>query len=452
MFDKIAKIWADTEAKLPGFRYFTAAFLILIVLGYLILNYVNKDYWWTVIPGFLLILLFTLFVWLVLTLINPPSGPEGITRGMRIFLMRFVVFLFVGFVVAIIGLSATLALWQQPAVLCRELGCPPPPTPPDERSVQLAHMILRSRISADWRLKHPRYEGVFQDSVGMDGLLGDLGCEYCKLNDYQSPCPPEYTATLCFISTKAIAAARQNVAAAPPHIERNDGGCESKKLTQVRAPDRILGIDLSHIDHDVDFKTLQQKGVYFVYLKASQGAHFIDAAFSKRWKAAGEAGMIRGAYHTFTDESPRSQAALFLSALGQVEYGPCDLGPALDLGIAQNLAPPYAPEGTLKIFVEHAGIWLATVRAGMGEHVPIPIVYLIAGPFQKDDSSVRALANYPLWFGSYAVIGHPSPPAAWKQYVMRQFTDGRAGEVIDGLPYDTNEFNGSVSDLIRMTR
>jgi lysozyme len=452
MFDKILQIWKDTEEKLPGFRYFTAAFLIVIALGYLVLNYLSKDYWWTVIPGFFLVLLAALFVWLVLTLINPPAGPDEITKGMRRFLVRFVLFLFVGFVLTIITLSATLALWQQPAAICRELGCVPPPSPPDDHSVALAHAILKNAVSADWDHANTK---IFSDANAMDGFLGRYGCRYCRLNAYQGLCPPDFTAGLCSASATAVAAAQSGSVSRMPHLHRQTGSCARKNLTRAASPGRILGIDLSHIDHDVDFGALEAKGVYFVYLKASQGSHFLDAAFAQRWKAAGEAGLIRGAYHTFTTDPADSQAALFLSAMSHVEYGPCDLGPALDLGIAQNLSPPNAPAGALSSYLKNAVQWLGVVKqktAGSGGRAPTPIVYASAGSVPDGDPSAQALAAYPLWFGNYAVIGSPSPPAAWGRYTFRQFTDGHIGQVIAGLPYDASEFNGTPVELLRLTR
>src|SRR5689334_5429353 len=99
MFDKFIQKWNEIEDKLPGFRYFTATFLVLIAAGFLVLNYVGKNYWWLTLPGILLILLLVLFVWLILTIVNPPPRPDPIVAWMRRFLVVFVLFLFVGFVI-----------------------------------------------------------------------------------------------------------------------------------------------------------------------------------------------------------------------------------------------------------------------------------------------------------------------------------------------------------------
>ena len=456
MFDKFFKIVDDLEANLPGFRYVVAVFVILVALGYLVLTYIGKDNLLLIIPGFFFILLAVLFIWLILSIVSPPSTDDATLKWMRKFLTIFVLFLFVGFTLTAITLAVTLTLYHVPERICREFpnNCVIPPAPPGDHDVQLAHAILKNQISRDWPAGD---QTEFDSAYVMDKFLRQYGCGYCKLNNYAGLCAPDYTAQLCLASASVVRAAQTTAPRflARRHNFHSGSGCAATQLAHAGTPAHIFGIDLSHTDADVDFASLPARGIYFVYLKASQGTGFVDPAFVRRWIAAGKAGLIRGAYHTLTSDDPKAQAALFLSAVAQVNSGSCDLGPALDMGIAQSFAN--APGGNLTSFAAKAVQWLGTVKGALAAAAPggvaaMPIVYVSAGTFPAAGTGTPALAGYPLWFGSYAVIGNPSVPLPWTGFVFRQFTDGHSGQVLDGLPYDASEFVGTPGELFALTR
>lgn len=444
MFQQIADAWRRVEEKLPGFTFVTATFLILVAVGWLILNFVGKDHPLLVIPGFFVILFLVLFVWLIMTIISPPatlSVPD--IKWMQRVLLVFVFFLFIGFMITGIGLTITVTFFQMPRALCNEFGCAIPPTPPDARLSNLAHEIIRTL--------HPAgvdKTKVFSDVDAMDEFLSknNNACRYCGTHSYAGDCLPDFTEQQCTADIATVSAAAKAGNTGPVlrlNAGRDEGSCAAKKLFTAGQPDRILGIDLSHWDHNVDWNALVSKGVYFVYLKASQGSTGIDPAFVQRWNAAGRAGLIRGAYHTFTAAPASQQAALFLSVLSRVKFGPCDLGPALD--IEEN--PDFS--GALA--------WLATVKKELDAATPAgvaptPIVYVTPAVAQKMGTGALGLGAYPLWISSFAVVRDPNVPAAWSRYSLLQFTDGKEGQQIDGLPYDVSLFNGTPNELFRLTR
>lgn len=88
----------------------------------------------------------------------------------------------------------------------------------------------------------------------------------------------------------------------------------------------VSGLDLSSHNGKVDFDSLRQAGVDFVFLKASEGISFRDPVFLNNYTAARSAGLKIGAYHFFRfDCDGRRQAANLLQCLD---------GLAIDLPVA----------------------------------------------------------------------------------------------------------------------
>lgn len=93
------------------------------------------------------------------------------------------------------------------------------------------------------------------------------------------------------------------------------------------------GIDVSVHQGAIDWPRVARDGIAFAYVKATEGGDHTDARFAENWRAAGEAGIDRGAYHFFTLCRPGDeQARHFLSV---VPDG-AELAPAVDLEIAGN--------------------------------------------------------------------------------------------------------------------
>lgn len=95
-----------------------------------------------------------------------------------------------------------------------------------------------------------------------------------------------------------------------------------------------MGIDVSHFQGAVNFKTAKANGISFTYIKATEGTStsgkfnvihmdstnnsstaFIDPEFNTNYAAATSAGLIRGAYHFAHPDvsSGATQASFFLA-------------------------------------------------------------------------------------------------------------------------------------------
>ncbi|MEP0236301.1 GH25 family lysozyme [Roseibium sp.] len=105
-------------------------------------------------------------------------------------------------------------------------------------------------------------------------------------------------------------------------------------------PDRELypvrGIDVSRHQGAIDWHQVAADDVAFAYMKASEGGDFKDKAFSANWKNAGDAGLVRGAYHFFSlCKSGAEQAANFLQELPVQD---AMLPPVIDIEFEGNCA------------------------------------------------------------------------------------------------------------------
>src|SRR4051812_13507 len=119
----------------------------------------------------------------------------------------------------------------------------------------------------------------------------------------------------------------------------------------LRAGER-LGVDVSAFQGSVDWRQVQQSGMSFAYVKATEGGDLVDERFAANWAETGRVGLPRGAYHFFTlCRDPREQAEHFLVTV------PADaraLAPAVDLELAGNCSArpdPAAVREQLAVFI-----------------------------------------------------------------------------------------------------
>jgi len=98
-------------------------------------------------------------------------------------------------------------------------------------------------------------------------------------------------------------------------------------------PGERYGIDVSHHQGAIDWIRVAHDGISFAYIKASEGATFVDPRFVENWSGAGDAGLDRGGYHFFSlCSSGAEQASNFL----RVVPDRLELPPAVDLELSSN--------------------------------------------------------------------------------------------------------------------
>ncbi|HVV64146.1 MAG TPA: GH25 family lysozyme [Rhizomicrobium sp.] len=205
------------------------------------------------------------------------------------------------------------------------------------------------------------------------------------------------------------------------------------------SPERRLfsarGIDVSHHQGTIDWARLPAQKVRFVYLKASEGADWIDPVFARNLAAAPSHRIALGAYHYFTlCASGAAQAANFLRAVSAVRA--LSLPPAVDLEFVGNCAarPPRAR------LIRELDVFAASVRAATGGE----LVLYVSRPFFEQYISNTPFAAAPLWVRN---LPGETAFARGRRVIIRQFASqarvqGVAGPVDVDLFADSDEVYG----------
>ena len=115
----------------------------------------------------------------------------------------------------------------------------------------------------------------------------------------------------------------------------------------VNAQD-VRGIDVSHHLKKIDWKSVAQENIHFVYIKATEGATYKDPMFDENMKGAMSAGLPVGAYHYFRMTStPEDQFDNFKKAIGKYKF---QLIPMIDVETSDNRTV-FALRHNLDIFI-----------------------------------------------------------------------------------------------------
>jgi lysozyme len=384
--------------------------------------------WPAAILSISIILIFMVLFYVLSVLVEKNSASS---RSAAIVLLWFCI---CAFIVAV-GTSADLAIQRRPQFLADTLGLPFLDPRGDVRA--LISIIARSgTLNSSEEIDPKIYDNIGAARVWVD----KHSAAYCaKFPQEKSICGDEAVVVV-------VAQPQQKQVPELPRINLgapSSGSCEKSIVAKLPATEKPVGIDISHINQDVDFRNFAARQVSFVIMKASQGASYVDPAFVKSWESAGKAGFARGAYHVFTDTDPNVQAALFASVLQKVTFGPCDIGAALDLA-DYSPTPPSNP----KAYISASDEWLQAIHKVTNK---APLVYFGARSaswiLPADEKHV--LAKYPLWFARYAT--EPRAPAGFYLAIWQQ-SDGGVGpraDQLSGLPLtDANLFNGTAEEMI----
>jgi lysozyme len=199
----------------------------------------------------------------------------------------------------------------------------------------------------------------------------------------------------------------------------------------------IQGIDISRYQGRVDYNAARKAGTHFVFMKATEGADYVDPNFRENWQGAKAAGMPRGAYHFMAWCSlAKDQAEWFKR---NVPADPDALPPVLDL--EWNNSSSCKPSHSREDVLEKIHVMLAAMEAHTGK---IPVIYTDIN-FHRDILSGEHFDNS-FWLRSTAA--HPHQRYQNRQWSFWQWTQtgtmpGVRGEV------DRNAFYGSESDWVR---
>lgn len=160
----------------------------------------------------------------------------------------------------------------------------------------------------------------------------------------------------------------------------------------------------------------------FCVLKATEGLGYDDPPFASRWKALGQRGTLRGAYHfSHPKNDPVAEANHFLRIVRAAGLKPGDML-VLDHEVSDGTSPAHC--------AAWARTWCQYVTDSVGYR---PVVYTFLSFAQE--GRCEGLGTYPLWIADPSrAPAHPRVPAPWKSWVMHQYaeTGGIDRDVFNG--------------------
>jgi GH25 family lysozyme M1 (1,4-beta-N-acetylmuramidase) len=211
----------------------------------------------------------------------------------------------------------------------------------------------------------------------------------------------------------------------------------SASLVTSQSP---LGIDVSHHNGAIDWKSVRASGITFCYCKAAEGKTFKDPMFDQNWVGMKRAEIVRGAYLILKDTShPIYQADNFCRSL-HLDSG--DLPPALDIGFCEATDPAVLSK-----------LALATLQEMHKLTHRRPIVFVPVR--MRDNPALAQLREYPLWIGHHTNASSPKVPVSWRKWTFWQYSDGHDGRILipgASRPTDFDRFNGSRTGLANFIR
>ncbi|HOE03932.1 MAG TPA: GH25 family lysozyme [Bacteroidales bacterium] len=198
----------------------------------------------------------------------------------------------------------------------------------------------------------------------------------------------------------------------------------------------VFGIDVSEYQKNIDWKKVAaEKGMKFVFIRATAGKDRVDRNFVTNWYAAGRNDLIRGAYHYYRpDENSAVQAENFIKTVSLL---PGDLPPVLDIEAYSRVQNT----SSLKTGLLN---WLETVEKHYGV---TPILYTFPSMYKSLFRNDVRFNKYTVWISYLRITGDAADVAPeWKFW---QFSHGG---IVNGInsKVDVDVFNGKTEDLEKL--
>lgn len=220
----------------------------------------------------------------------------------------------------------------------------------------------------------------------------------------------------------------------------------------------IKGIDLSvhnNLNPSLTASLQWANGLYFAFIKASEGVTVQDAKFETNWSMCQQAGLLCGAYHFLRPLSdPAQQALNFLQQYDKVNTKGAilpvvDIEWALDANKNDQWATISLPQriALIKTF-------LTAVEVGLNVK---PVIYTAYSFWksmvvtQPGSADATFFKQYPLWIVDLSNSGKVPLPWTSSLFVQNYFGDQTADPANMYARLDHDYYNGTVLQLLTMT-
>ncbi len=220
-----------------------------------------------------------------------------------------------------------------------------------------------------------------------------------------------------------------------PLVGARPGGYKETEATQLARAFQIHGVDVSKYQGNVDWLAVQQGGVQFAYIKATEGGDRIDPKFVQNWQGARAAGLPRGAYHFVYWCRPWNENMAWFEK--NVPPEPDALPPVLDVE-----ATPDSPTCPRRLERDPT---LREIKAMLVEmeryYGKKPIIYTTVDFYGAIIDG--ALTEYPIWIRS--TKHRPSVKYGDRAWHFWQY---QSDALVHGIPtkVDRNAFYGDEKD------
>ncbi|HKS71620.1 MAG TPA: glycoside hydrolase family 25 protein [Terriglobales bacterium] len=182
----------------------------------------------------------------------------------------------------------------------------------------------------------------------------------------------------------------------------------------------VSGLDIYHGDIVDSFHDAYDAGTRFCFIKATQGAGYVDPGYLENYTRAKSVGMLVGAYLFYDPQAdPLDQASHFLHTANPAKG---DLLPVIDI---ETFGPSVGPKA-----FQCAG----AIKKVIGR---LPIIYSGDAFYQSYLKNV--FQNFTLWIARYGA--KPVTPCQFWQFSESARMAGAP------LPLDSDVFFGTPADL-----
>lgn len=198
----------------------------------------------------------------------------------------------------------------------------------------------------------------------------------------------------------------------------------------------VRGVDVSAHQQEIDWKGLEDEGIAFAFIKATEGSDHVDENFEKNWDGAHGTDMKVGAYHFLSYDSPgRTQAENFIETVGR-KWGM--MPPVVDVEFYGEYTEVHPEKEKVYRVLD---VVLEELEDYYGKR---PIIYTNTHIY--GDYISGRYDDYPIWISDHSIPDELSDGREWLfcQYTFRAVSEN----VANGEKYvDMNVFNGSRWDL-----
>jgi GH25 family lysozyme M1 (1,4-beta-N-acetylmuramidase) len=213
----------------------------------------------------------------------------------------------------------------------------------------------------------------------------------------------------------------------------------------------IPGIDVSNFQGSINWTSVKNAGIKFVFCKATEGVDFVDARFTQNIVNANTAGVPIGPYHFGRPDSNEAnpndaidEANDFVDAIAPYYAQPSiRLRPVLDV---ERLPTPGEFTGTTKAYLsEWIRDFVGVVVNRLGFE---PLIY--ANTNYATNYFETNINQYDLWLANYNYTPPSEPPASaygiWSDWAFWQYSDSGSVSGISGA-VDLDVFEGTIDEL-----